>query len=246
MAEQMVIINRGKVLLNGNSLAAPEMWPEPAGRVFHAGDTAGFRVTDEEAERLSSEGEWVGIRESYLSLGDDYRKVVKVAELVNWDAATQYCGRCGARLEDATEISKKCPQCGCECFPTLSPAVLVLVKRGEEALLVHAANFSRPEMHALVAGFVETGESLEECVRREVKEETDLDVRDIRYFGSQSWPFPGQMMIAFTAEYAGGEIRFSDGELTQGGFFSRENPPVLPTPPSLSRALIDAWLEGKV
>ena len=132
-----------------------------------------------------------------------------------------------------------------EYFPQLSPAVVVLVTKGEEALLVHAANFKRP-FHALVAGFVETGETLEECVAREVREETTLEIEDIRYFGSQSWPFPHQLMLGFTARWREGEVRFADGELTSGGFFRRDALPELPTPPSLSRAIIDAWIEGKL
>ena len=122
---------------------------------------------------------------------------------------------------------------------------MVLVTKGEEALLVHAANFKRP-FHALVAGFVEAGETLEECVAREVREETTLEIEDIRYFGSQSWPFPHQLMLGFTARWREGEVRFADGELTSGGFFRRDALPDLPTPPSLSRAIIDAWIEGKL
>ena len=138
-----------------------------------------------------------------------------------------------------------CPSCGREYFPQLSPAVVVLVTKGEEALLVHAANFKRP-FHALVAGFVETGETLEECVAREVREETTLEIEDIRYFGSQSWPFPHQLMLGFTARWREGEVRFADGELTSGGFFRRDALPELPPPASLGGAIIDAWIEGKL
>lgn len=187
----------------------------------------------------------MGLRESYgLLTEEEYAAAAKGAELVNWSEETKFCPYCGERLQRATEISKKCPECGREYFPQLSPAIVVLVKRGEEALLVHARNFRRPEMMALVAGFVETGESLEQCVAREIKEETDLDVTDIRYVGSQSWPFPHQLMLGFTAVYAGGELKFADGELSAGGFFTRDNVPELPTPPSLSRRIIDSWLEA--
>ena len=186
-----------------------------------------------------------GLREKLA--GEDregYRREARAAELEYFDRTHRFCSACGGTLEAATEISKRCRGCGAEYFPQLSPAVLVLVRRGEEALLVHAANFKRP-MFALVAGFVETGETLEECVAREIEEETTLKVRNIRYFGSQSWPFPSQLMIAFTADWESGEIRFADGELTAGGWFRREDPPELPTPPSLSRRLIDAWIAGE-
>ncbi|MBD5358629.1 MAG: NAD(+) diphosphatase [Bacteroides sp.] len=189
----------------------------------------------------------IGLREAWeMFSGEDYAAAVKGAELSNWSSETRYCSRCGAHLERATEISKRCPECRMEFFPQLSPAIVVLVKRGEEALLVHARNFKRPEVMALVAGFVETGESLEECVAREIKEETDIDVTDIRYVGSQSWPFPHQMMLGFVARYAGGEIKFADHELSDGGFFTRDNVPPLPTPPSLSREIIDRWLNHEL
>ena len=151
-------------------------------------------------------------------------------------------------MKEATDISLKCEACGREIWPQLSPAMVVLVTRhgGEEALLVHAANFKHPDVHALVAGFVETGESLEECVAREVKEETSIEVRNIRYVGSQSWPFPGQMMVGFTAEYESGEISLSDGELTSAGWFTRDSHPRLPSQPSLSRRIIDLWLNREL
>lgn len=187
----------------------------------------------------------VGLREAYMMLPEEeYAAAVKGAELVNWSGNERFCGKCGARLRRDTEISKKCPECGSEYFPRLNPAIVVLVKKGEEALLVHARNFRRPDMMALVAGFVETGETLEECVAREIKEETDLEVTDIRYVGSQSWPFPHQLMLGFTARYAGGNLRYADGELSAGAFFTRDNVPEIPTPPSLSRKIIDSWLCG--
>lgn len=187
-----------------------------------------------------------GLRERYSEMTPaQWHDAVREAELEHFRATHRYCGRCGAPTEQASGISVRCTGCGEEVFPRLNPAIVVLVTRGEEALLVHARNFSRP-MYALVAGFVETAESLEECVAREVMEETSLRIRDIRYFGSQSWPFPSQLMIAFTAEYDSGELDFADGELTSGGWFHRENPPLLPTPPSLSRQLIDAWIADEL
>lgn len=196
----------------------------------------------------------VGLREAWNMLPEsDYQAVVKGVELLNWSAETRYCPCCSTKLERATEISKKCPSCGREYFPEVWPAIVVLVIREDEsgdpsketALLVHARTLSRPNVQTLVAGFVETGESLEECVAREVKEETSLEIEDIKYVGSQSWPFPHQLMLGFTARYKGGEIRFADGELTSGGFFTRDNLPELPTLPSLSRKIIDAWAKGK-
>lgn len=196
----------------------------------------------------SQEGaEWVELRASWLRLGDEkWQKAAKAQELLNFRKSNRFCSVCGSEMEDASEISLRCTRCGREIWPVLSPAIVVLVTRdaGREALLVHAANFKRKGMHALVAGFVETGETLEQCVAREIKEETSITVTGIRYAGSQSWPFPGQMMIGFTAEYAGGELCAADGELTSLGWFTRDNLPELPTLPSLSRRIIDRWIQN--
>lgn len=176
----------------------------------------------------------------------EWLKEAKKAELNYFFETNKFCGKCGCVLDRSSDISLKCRKCGSEIFPALSPAILVLIKRGEQALLVHARNFKNPDMHALVAGFVETGENLEECVAREVMEETSISIKNIRYFGSQSWPFPSQLMIAFTAEYNSGDIKLADNELSSALWFSRESLPVLPTMPSLSRILIDAWISKTV
>lgn len=200
-------------------------------------------------------------RDYLAGLGaDEYRAESRKRELEYFHETHRYCGKCGAPMRpgllsacDSEEVegaalSMVCPACGAEVFPRLNPAIVVLVTRGEqneEALLVHSASF-RGDMHALVAGFVEAGENIEQCVAREIREETDLEVSDIRYIGSQSWPFPSQLMIGFTARYRSGTLRFADGELTSGGWFRRDGLPLLPTPPSLSRAIIDKWIRGEI
>ena len=146
-------------------------------------------------------------------------------------------------MEWASAISKRCTQCGNELWPKLSTAIIVLVRRGDEALLVKAKNFRR-DYYGLVAGFVETGETLEECVAREVMEETGLCIENIRYFGSQPWPYPMGLMIGFNADYAGGEIALHDGELRDAAFFTRDNLPAIPGKMSMARMLIDDWLEA--
>ena len=187
-----------------------------------------------------------GLRESWEILPPEkYTAATKGAELVNWSESEKFCSRDGEKLQRASQISKCCPRCGREYFPRLNPAIVVLVLKGSEALLVHAHTLKNPDVLTLVAGYVETGESLEECVRREIKEEPNLDVSDVKYFGSQAWPFPFQLMMGFTARYSGGELKFADGEITAGGFFCPDAMPMLPTMPSLSRVIIEEWRAGK-
>ena len=146
-------------------------------------------------------------------------------------------------MEWHTAISKCCTQCGEEIWPQLNTAIIVLIHKAEKALLVKAKSFKR-DFYGLVAGFVETGESLEECVRREVYEETGLTIDNIRYFGSQPWPYPIGLMIGFHADYVSGDIDLIDGELKDAAFFDRDNLPPIPGKMSMARMLIDSWVEG--
>lgn len=188
----------------------------------------------------------VGLRESYLIIGkESWNLATKGAELLSWSGTMKYCGSCGSSLKRASEISYRCPDCGIEQWPRLNPAIMVLVKKGDEALLVHACNFRTPA-YGLVAGFVETGETLEECAEREVLEETSLHIANLKYFGSQSWPFPASLMIGFTAEYASGTLAFADSELNAGGFFKKNSLPEIATPPSLANTMIEAWKRGEI
>lgn len=182
------------------------------------------------------------LRENFpLMPATHYEAAVKAKELIHWDQSTLYCPTCGTKLKRHSAISKLCPECKRELFPQISPAIIVLIRKGNKALLVHARTFKRP-FFGLVAGFLETGENLEQCVRREVKEETSLEITNIHYVGSQSWPYPAQIMLGFTADYASGELNFADNELTDGGFFDIDTLPTLPTPPSIARKLIDKWI----
>ena len=140
-----------------------------------------------------------------------------------------------------TDISKRCEECGKEVWPSLATAIIVLVHRGDDVLLVHARNF-RGNFFGLVAGFVETGESLEEAVHREVMEETGLTITNLRYFGSQPWPYPSGLMVGFHADYVSGEIKLQKEELAAGQWFGRDNLPEIPEKLSIARRIIDDWL----
>ncbi len=240
-----IIIKDKEILLNEDgSLPChlPYKIPENRMGVFQFGE---YRVWDISNEELPlPEGYiWTGVRESWKHIGvEEWQRVSKGVELVNWNREEKYCRTCGGRLEYSTGISKLCRGCGAEWFAPMTPAVMVLVEDEEgRILLAHNAQF-RGNFYSIIAGFVETGETLEECVAREVKEETGLDVYDIRYVESQSWCFPHQLMIGFHARTHGGEIIFADGELTDGGFYERDRLPELPGMPSLARKLIDRWL----
>lgn len=187
--------------------------------------------------------EMCGLRASYAKLSSDlYQKAGKCQEILYWDQNTKYCGVCGAPMKLHTEISKRCTECGKEVWPQLATAIIVLIHRGEEVLLVHARNF-RGDFYGLVAGFVETGESLEEAVVREVREETSLEISNLRYFGSQPWPYPCGLMVGFHADYVSGDIHLQRSELSAGGWFRKDNLPHIPEKLSIARRLIDSWLE---
>lgn len=184
------------------------------------------------------------LREAYDILGEElYLVAGKGRELLHWDASSRFCPACGKAMRPATKNSKRCPACGREVFPHITLAVLVFVRKGEEALLVRAHNFTGP-FYGLVAGYLEPGETLEECAVREVREETSLEIGPPRYFGSQPWPYPSGLMAGFVADYRAGEIALLDGELVEAAFFSRQAPPPLPHPLSLARRMIDWWLAG--
>ena len=184
------------------------------------------------------------LRQSYYKLSHkDYLKAGKCHELLYWDQNTKFCGVCGGPMRFDTPISKKCEQCGKEIWPQLATAVIVLIHRGDEVLLVRAKNFKR-DFFGLVAGFVETGETLEEAVAREAMEETGITITNIRYFGSQPWPYPCGLMVGFHADYVSGDIHLQRSEIAAGGWFRKDNLPNIPEPLSIARMLLDDWLKA--
>lgn len=187
-----------------------------------------------------------GLRQAYGRLDEDlFWIAARAVQIVEWDRTHQFCGQCGAPLKTRmTERAKECPRCGLLHFPRLSPAMIVLVQKGRELLLARSRHFL-PGMYSVLAGFVEPGESLEEAVAREVREEVGLTIKDIRYFGSQNWPFPHSLMIGFTATYAGGEISLNDEEIEAAGWFTADALPPLPGNISIARKLIDWFVESQ-
>jgi NAD+ diphosphatase len=184
-----------------------------------------------------------GLRELYGTLDEDFFVLSgRAVQIMEWDRTHQYCGHCATPTSQLpNERAKRCSKCGLVNYPRLSPAVIVLISRGEELLLARAHRFPT-RMYSVLAGFVEPGESLEETVVREVREEVGIEVKDIRYFGSQPWPFPNSLMIGFTAAYASGEITIEPQELVDAAWFSKHNLPQLPPKLSIARKLIDWFI----
>jgi NAD+ diphosphatase len=184
------------------------------------------------------------LRELYPLLGDGrFLMAGRATQVVEWAATHKFCGRCAARTERVVgERCMRCPACGLLGYPRIAPAVIVLVRRGNEALLARGARFPGAFFSTL-AGFVEIGESLEETLAREVREEVGIEVKAPRYFGSQSWPFPHSLMLGFFAEWAGGEVRADGKEILEARWFRPDELPMIPPRLSIARRLIDVWLE---
>lgn len=143
----------------------------------------------------------------------------RAVQIVEWDRSHQYCGACGRETElSGSDRSRSCPVCRVPMYPRLSPAMIVAVERGDEILLARSPHFPAG-IYSVLAGFVEPGESAENAVVREVFEETGIVVADVRYFGSQPWPFPNSLMLGFRADYASGEIDTDDDEIEDAGWF---------------------------
>lgn len=189
--------------------------------------------------------EWCGLRASFYRLPTDiYIMAGKCAEIVYWDKNTRYCGRCGGEMHKDTDISKRCERCGNTIWPSPATAIIVLLHKDDDVFLVRANNFKR-HFFGLIAGFVETGETLEHAAMREVMEETALSIKNISYFGSQPWPYPFGLMVGFFAEYAGGEISLQRTELAEGGWYNIDNLPPLPEKLSIARRMIDSFLSER-
>ncbi|HET6315867.1 MAG TPA: NAD(+) diphosphatase, partial [Chloroflexota bacterium] len=213
----------GAALLDYEALSALGATFESGHYLGRQGDVDCYAVQLEDACAEPDGCTFEGLRALYGQLPEGYFTIAgRAIQILHWDQTHRFCGRCGEPTVHApSERAKLCPKCGLLSFPRLSPAVIMLVQRGhDEFLLARNPNF--PEaFYSVLAGFVEPGESLEEAVAREVREEVALQVGDIRYFGSQPWPFPHSLMIGFTASYLRGEIVPQPDEIVHAAWFSR-------------------------
>jgi NAD+ diphosphatase len=168
-----------------------------------------------------------------------FAAVGRAAQLLDWERDHRYCGRCGGPMALAgTERAMACASCGTMLYPRIAPCVITLVTDGELMLLARSARFRRP-MFSTLAGFIEAGESAEDTLRREVREEVGVDVGELRYFGSQPWPFPSQLMLGFFAKYAGGDIRVQPSEIAEADWYHPRDLPPVPPSASIAGRLIE-------
>lgn len=165
-------------------------------------------------------------------------RLARARALLSWRRDNQFCSKCGGALKDHTELTARvCSHCEKNYFPRIEPCVIILVNKGDKILLARHVQRNQ-DVYACIAGFIEVGETAEHAVRREIAEEVGIQVKNIRYRGSQSWPFPDQLMMAFTAEYESGEIKTQEDEISDAQWFDREGCPTTPQPGSIAYRLI--------
>jgi len=173
-------------------------------------------------------------------------EIIYYQQLNDYYSTHQFCGTCGTHTTRNTHNKfVSCPKCNIEIYPHIAPCIIVRIHRGEQILMARGINFI-PGAWGLIAGFVEIGESLEEAVHREVKEEVGLEITDVKYWGSQPWPFPSNsLLVGFTANYKSGDIVIDPIEIETAGFFSKDEIPGIPsTNYSLSSHMLDEYINN--
>lgn len=226
--------------------AAPELDSRPLRTLYlgRLGKTHCF-AAEFPADTPAPQGaSWENLRTLFSVLDDAHFGIAgRALQIVDWDRTHQFCGRCGtATAVKRDERVRTCPTCHLSAYPRVAPAIMALVCRGREVLLGRGPHFPRG-MYSALAGFAGPGESLEQCLAREVGEEVNVSVGNIRYFASQPWPFPHSLMIAFVCDWTGGEIRPDPTEIEDAAWFDVFQLPKLPSRISIARALIDSVTE---
>lgn len=185
------------------------------------------------------------LRKVFERLGMDwYVAATKAYSIINWDKNHQFCGRCGNKTTNRKgTFERLCPECGLAFYPRISPSIIVLVKKDDDILMARGPHFP-PGRFGLIAGYVEAGEGVEDAVHREVFEEVGIRIKNLHYFGSQSWPFPDSLMIAFIAEYESGTLNIDYTEIESAGWYHYDNLPSFPSSFSIARKLVDYFLAG--
>ncbi|WP_460241368.1 NAD(+) diphosphatase [Aurantivibrio infirmus] len=211
---------------------------------YHGESCYALKINKTEA--LPETFHWEGLR-GLLARGaigkDEFDMVSCAMQVFNWDKSHQFCGQCGqATTAHDSERARMCVHCKIHYYPRISPCVIMLITKGEECLLAQHTQ-SRSQFYSALAGFIEPGESVENALRREVAEEVALSVGDLSYFGSQPWPFPGQLMLGFHAEYDSGDIKIQEEEIVDARWFHYGDLPQVPPASTLSGMLIQGFVE---
>ncbi len=176
----------------------------------------------------------------------EYVTLSRAAQLIIWHNEHRFCGRCGHEMmHHSVDLAKHCEQCSLVQYPRISPCIIVLVVDGDRCVLARSPRFP-PGRFSTLAGFIEAGESAEAAVHREIREEVGIEVENVRYFKSQSWPFPHSLMLGFFADYAGGELLADGVEIEEANWYHRDAMPDLPPSFAISSALIQQFLNGDV
>lgn len=233
----------GHILLDNSGQPAQNLQPARhrhfLGWLNH--HTAVFCHVHDQLTEPAENASWVPLRSALSRLPAEWIGLAsRAVQIAEWDRSHRFCGACGSTtVPDLSERSRTCPACGQVAYPRISPAMMALVVKGDQLLLARSPHFP-PGVYSALAGFVEPGESLEQCVIREIEEEVGIQVQNLRYFGSQSWPFPHSLMLAFVADWAGGAIRPQAGEIEDAQWFAIADLPKLPFHFSIARQLIEA------
>lgn len=244
--ELWFVFKDSKLLVHQDTLYPFQKKPLPLARSLYMGTFDSHHIFAGEIsspEPPPAEGVWMDIKMLYGKIDDALIGLAgRAVQLIAWDRTHAFCGQCGSRtIERTNERAKECPECGMLAFPKIAPAIMALVQKEDELLLARSPHF--PEgMYSVLAGFVDPGETLEQCLKREVFEEVGLHVDQIEYFGSQPWPFPHSLMIAFSCRWTSGEIKIDPAEIADAQWFKKDRLPLLPHKMSISRILIDAFL----
>lgn len=241
LPERWCVFNGSLLWLQDNQLPAQP----PAGcaltgqRFLGIHEGCNLFMADLVGDMPAQAGEWLPLRPALLAMPmPQVQAAARAAQLRQFFHSHRFCGHCATPLVvSADQLGRHCPSCGQVYYPRISPAMMVLVRCGRELLLARSPHFA-PGMYSALAGFVEPGETLEECVHRETWEEVGVKVKNLRYAFSQSWPFPHSLMLAFIAEYDGGDIRPQEGEIEDAGWFDIDALPGLPMPISIAHRLI--------
>ena len=240
------IFSGDRLLTTDDGQGLPDQQCIPLKRSLYTGTLAGhhlFAAEAEETEHPPPGLVWKSLKMLYGVLSDEsYAAAGRAMQLLDWDRTNKYCGRCGkATFARAAERCRECPACGYLAYPKLAPAIMALVRRDNKILLARGPHFPE-KLYSVIAGYVDPGETLEQCVNREVFEEVGVKVKNVSYFGSQPWPFSYSLMLAFTCDWEEGEISIDPLELTHADWFDHMNLPQLPPRLSISRMLIDTYL----